>query len=67
MKPRHLILIVLIGMSLIAMAPAPEKAGQADKTEPSTAPARDVKIVPSDKATVEPASFAGDARKLKEP
>jgi hypothetical protein len=73
-KPRHLIFIVLIGTSLIAVAPTAEKAGQADKADVATEPAQDVKVIRTQKVNVEPeasrakiqpASFSGDAGKLK--
>jgi len=66
-KARHLIFTVLTGTSLIVFAPAPEKAGQAGKIEAVSRPAQDVKIVPAENTKVKRASFAGDARKLKNP
>lgn len=65
MKPRHLVLIVLIGAGLIAVAPTSEKAGQAEKITVATAPARDAKVVPAQEAKVGPASFTGSRRELK--
>jgi hypothetical protein len=62
-KPHHLILIVLIGISLIAASPAPQK----DKTEAAPAPAQTVKAVPSQDAKVKRSSFAGDVQMLKKP
>jgi hypothetical protein len=62
-KPRHLILIVAIGTSLIALAPSVEKAKDA---------AQDVKVMPAQEDSVEgqpkivPASFDGETEKLAE-
>jgi hypothetical protein len=52
-KPGHLILIVAIGPSLIALAPTAEKAGQA--IEPATS-----------RAKIVPASFDGETENLTE-
>ncbi|MGE0005884.1 MAG: hypothetical protein AB7S92_09850 [Parvibaculaceae bacterium] len=62
MKPRSLIAIVLIGTSLIAVAPTGEKARQADKTG---MPGEDVNVMPrhedaSREAKLQTASFPGD-------
>ena len=58
MKTRHLIFIVLTGMSLIAVAPTGEKAGQADTREVGGEPR-------STHAEVQAASFTSDADRLK--
>ncbi|MGE0237901.1 MAG: hypothetical protein AB7F09_16420 [Parvibaculaceae bacterium] len=67
MKPRDLIAIVLIGTSLIAVAPTTEKAGQADRDRE---PAQDVNVTPARKddagdAKLQPASFTSDTEGLK--
>jgi hypothetical protein len=65
-KPGHLILIVAIGTSLIALAPTAEKAGQAIETT------QDVKVMPAQQepatsqATIVPASFDGETENLTE-
>jgi len=66
MKSWHIILIVAVGMSLIFLAPTPEDAGQADKTETASRPTADGKRMPAAAAAkVEPASFDGDPSTLK--
>jgi hypothetical protein len=53
-------------MSLIFLAPTPEKAGQADKIEAATKPTPDGRPAPAAAlGKVEPASFDGDLSKQK--
>jgi hypothetical protein len=63
MKPRHLIAIVLIGTSLIVIAPTSDKSGHTDKT---IEPAHDVAPVPVEDKTgpakLQPATFKDEAR-----
>ncbi len=75
MKPRHLIFIVLIGASLIAVAPTSERAGQTDNAGTAGEPAQDVTVTPPHEVKVEPhlskpksspPPSQGDAGKLKQ-
>jgi hypothetical protein len=66
MKSWHIILIVAVGMSLIFVAPTPEKAGQADKVDTASKPPPDSRPVPATAAAnFERASFDGDRSKTK--
>ena len=72
MKARHLIFIVLTGMSLIAVAPTPEKARQSDKTKVVSEPDQEVKVTSEGKVEAEASRvkvqasyFRGDAERLK--